>query len=419
MLTSLAEYHAPAITTARFGVVFGETAEVSALSEVFFGTMASAESMLGAGRRSDWHRWESTGRAAESRTGSGFGERYADDLGVLATLGLTHLALPVDWSRVEPHADRIDGAELEWLDQVIAAATDLGVHLWPVMHHTSLPGWFGDDTDGFRTTDGPSIHWSRHVDRMAEFFDDRVAGWYPMVDPIGWAIRSHFSGVIPPGRQSLEDAHDAIEGVVDAQIEAARLLSSGSKPVVGALTIPTYGSASPEADAQRRTWDQTSAMAWIEGVRDGVLRWPWRGPRHREDMAKAFDAISIGYASTWTVDRAGGLTPHGDRFDGAGRDHEPQRFGDVLHRVIDELGDHEIFVHGLGVASTDDAWRRDLHTAWLDQLAMATNDGLKLRGVFFEPGIDGYDHRTGFDHPSGLLDRSRDPKASFDWIDAQ
>lgn len=386
-----------------------------------WGAGSSSVAIEGAALRSDWYRWEERRGVENSRAGNDFRSRYAENFALLVEHDLRHVRLTIEWARIEPFPGRHDRDELEHVEQVLIAARDVGLSVWVTLHHGSLPGWFSADTDGFCTTAGPSIHWSRHVDRMAEMFDSHVSAWWPIEDPIGWAIDAHHLGNRPPARTSPELFRDAVEGILDATFDAHRLLSSGSKPVVGSFGLPMLHATEPAADDERLYWDQIIWRSWTRAISEGVLEFPWRGATERPDMADAFDAIGVGIASPFRVDPAGALTPWPERGrrDEAGGTPAPGSLGETLQRAAELLDGKDLFVARLGAATSDDGWREELFEGWLDQISVAGNEGLPIRGVFIEPVVDGYDVAARAPIDSGVFSRSLEPKPSFGWIAAQ
>ncbi len=389
--------------------------------EFIWGAGSSSVAIEGAGLRSDWHRWEGTRGIAGSADGNMFRSRYVEDFALLAEHGLRHLRLTLEWARIEPFPGRLDRDELEHVEMVLLAAREAGLSVWATLHHGSLPGWFSEDTDGFCTTNGPSIHWSRHVDGMAERFDSYVTAWWPIEDPIGWAIDAHHRGNRPPGRRSAEKFQDAVEGVLEATFDAHRLLSSGSKPIIGSFGLPTLHATQPEADDERKNWEQIIWTSWGRAIADGVLELPWRAAVDRPDIAEAFDAIGVGVASPIGVDPSGALVawPTQARRDNTGHTPNPRELGETLQRAAELLHGKDLLVTGLGASTDDDGWREELFEGWLDQIVAAKNDGLPIRGAFIEPVVDGYDVAARSSLDSGVFNRSREPKSSLGWIAAQ
>lgn len=378
-------------------------------------------SSQGASLRSDWFRWEETNNLAPSGEGNRFASSYSEDFGLYVEHGLTHLRFTLDWSRIEPFPGRLDHEAIENVHLYLQSARDAGLFVWLNLHDDSLPGWFSEDTAGFRTTSGASIHWSRHVDRMAEMFDEYATGWIPVIDPIGWAIRSHLLGQRPPGRRSLADTQDAIEGAIAATFDAHRLLASGANQVVGHFALPTIH-PTEHATQAAKFWEQTIWHSWSRAIRDGVLEWPWKAAVERTDMADAFAAIVLGIAPPMGVDPDGLLGPwpvHTDQRDAGGWTPTSDSLFDVLHRTSEMLPDKDLLIGGLGLDADDDSWRSSLFEGWLDAILRARQDGVPIRGVLVEPTIDGYSQDAGAFVESGVFTRDREPKPSLGWIKAQ
>jgi beta-glucosidase len=398
---------------------------VTQREDFFWAGGASSLAIEGAGRRSDYARWESASNIEASADGNGFRERFADDFALFSAHGLRAIRLTVEWARLEPFPGRIDHEELEHLQQVFTAANEAGLDVWTTLHHGSLPGWFSEDTTGFRTNDGPSIHWSRHVDRVAELFDHFTAVWAPIEDPIGWAIRGHHLGTRPPRRRSTAESREEVQnglvGILDATFDAHRLLASGDTPVVGTFTVPTLHAVEPAAQAERAWWDHVYWKSWTQAITDGVLEWPWSSPTERPDAADAFTAIGIGIAAPIAVQPDGTFSawPAAGRRDPSGFAPLPEQLADVIQRAAEALPEKDLVVTGLGVVSADDDWRAELFERWLDQIFSAVEDGVPIRGVVLDPVIDGYSEVAGAHIDAGVFTRDREPKPSFRWIEAQ
>lgn len=387
----------------------------------FWGAGNASIAIEGAGRRSDWHRWESKGKAGDSGRGNDFRNRYVDDFALFAVHGLRQVRLTLEWARIEPFPGRLDHEELEHVESVLVAARDAGLAVWATLHHGSLPGWFSEDGDGFCTTSGPSIHWSRHVDSMAERFDPLVSVWWPMDDPIGWAVSSYARGLRPPGISSPEKRHDAVYGVLDALFDAHRLLASGENPVVASFGLPSIHASGGESTVEAKVWDDVFWSSWMKAIGEGVLDLPWSAPVERPHMLDAFDAIGLAVRSPIAVSPNATFDswPIDARRDESGATPSPDDLARAVERVGDVLRDKDLFISQLGVQTEDDRWRAELFERWLDRIAQARADGFAIRGAFLEPAIDGYAVEVGRHLDSGVFSRSREPKPSLGWIEAQ
>lgn len=383
--------------------------------DFWWGCSSSSVGAEGVAVGADWSRWERDGRAPRSAEGSGFLTNFEDDLAGLAELGLSRQRLTVEWARVAPRPGVVDEGVIEHYRQVLRSARAVGIEPWITLVHGSLPGWFSDDERGFRDERGVSLTWARHVDMMAEAFDDLVAGWVPIEDPVGMALRGHLLGTRPPGRTDPLEAREAVEGALAATWEAWRLLRSGDHPVMGVFGLPTLMAARAEAAAETRLWEQVIWSSWLEAVRDGVLRLPGRAPIEHDGLADAFDLIGVSYDHPVGVDVDGSFapTPADGRTDGSGFVPLPEELGVVLRRLSEELDGRSLVVAATGVATTDDDWRSQLITETIAQVEAAVNDGIDVQGLFWHTAIDGYEWLSGFENPRGLLTPDRIPKPSF------
>ncbi len=391
--------------------------------DLFWAATTASVASDGAGRRSDWYRWEDARSLTPSASGNDFAERYVEDFALFAAHGLTTVRITLDWARIEPFPGRLDYEALEQTHARLTAAKDAGLSILGVLHDGALPGWFSEDTDGFRTTTGAPIHWSRHVDRMAETYDDYMTAWTPVIDPIGRALRSHYFDAAPPGRTTLDVTHTAIEGTLDATFDAHRLLASGSTPVIGNFALPTLHRHDETSVEHEHYWDAIIWRSWMTALTEGVLDWPWKAAVERPAMADAFDAIDIGIASPLGIRPDGALgswkSSDSARSDATGRYPHPPSLSHVLDRVRDALPARDLIISGLGLADSDDHWRSELFEGWLDRILEARNDGLAIRGIIVDPAIDGYCEGAGDFVETGVFSRGREPKESVQWIAAQ
>ena len=383
-----------------------------------WGAGASSVSAEGVAPSADWSVWERDGRAPRSGDGAGFARDFRDDLAQLGNLGLNSLRLTVEWARIEPAAGRPDNDALDrYLDIVDAAAAE-GLGVWITLHHTSLPGWYLDDEGGHADEVARHRWWARHVDRMAEAFDGKAAGWCPIEDPIGWAVRGYGLGTRPPGRRSPEATAAAAEGAMLALHEACRLLESGPQPVMAVFGAPTVqpspvGREYADAAAiEARRWDELLWGTWTRALREGAVEVPGRAPVAAPFFEKGPELVGLSHDHPVGVTEAGRLVswPSSARRSAAGFAPEPAELGEAVYRAIDALPGRGVAVAAHGVPTDDDDWRDTLLEASMPVVASAQAAG--LRGYFHDSAVDGYEWALGYGAPRGLIGRDRAVKPS-------
>ena len=383
-----------------------------------WGAGASSVSAEGVAPSADWSVWERDGRAPRSGDGAGFARDFRDDLAQLGSLGLNSLRLTVEWARIEPAAGRPDNDALDrYLDIADAAAAE-GLGVWITLHHTSLPGWYLDDEGGHADEVARHRWWARHVDRMAEAFDGKAAGWCPIEDPIGWAVRGYGLGTRPPGRRSPEATAAAAEGAMLALHEACRLLESGPQPVMAVFGAPTVqpspvGREYADAAAiETRRWDELLWGTWTRALREGAVEVPGRAPVAAPFFEKGPELVGLSHDHPVGVTEAGRLVswPSSARRSAAGFAPEPAELGEAVYRAIDALPGRGVAVAAHGVPTDDDDWRDTLLEASMSVVTSAQAAG--LRGYFHNSAVDGYEWALGYGAPRGLIGRDRAVKPS-------
>lgn len=392
-----------------------------------WGTTASSVQVEGVHPAADWSRWERDKTAPESRDGNGFATNFHDDLALLAGMGLTDVRLTIEWARVEPLEGKVDTESLDRYRDAVEQAVRVGLRPWLTLHNTSLPGWFSEDTKGFLDERGREYHWLRHVDRCAERFADLAAGWTPIEDPVGWAIRGYGMASRPPGRRSstelgLLTLYEAIEGALLADHLAARHLRAGGATTLAVRGTPTIFKAvddeRSDLEAQAaakhvRWWASTLFDSWIRMAADGELVLPDRRAQRDQAWVEDFDLIGLAFDHPMAVDHQGKMRPYpaGAATSDAGFAPLPEELGVLLQRMADRI-DRPLVVAANGIATRNDEWRTELLDETLQIVAGARNDGIDLRGYFHDTGIDGYEWRAGFETERGLIGRDRNVKAS-------
>lgn len=387
-----------------------------------WGTGASSTQSEGSAPRSDWYRWEQSGRVPPSGEGNGFGSRYAEDFQLYAEYGLDHHRLSIEWARIEPEPGRRDGDAIEHYTEVLQAARRAGVKVWVCLHHFTLPGWFAEDEGGFLDERARSTFWPRHVDFVAETFGDLVHGWKPVNEPVAFAAAGWLLGDFPPGKKDVEQFRLALRATYLAQHEAWRLLRSGDQPTCTIMNLSPYypGVRTREPDERERAqqvadlFDDTVFESWIRALRDGVLAVPGLPEEEIPEMAGSFDYIGFSYYGATTVyaDLSQGPYPADARPSPLGYAPWSEGLGVVLRRLADELPGRRLLVAEHGVGTDDDDWRTEILDASLGEVDRAVADGIDVAGFFFWTGVDNYEWTFGDEVPFGLFDRDRNPRRS-------
>lgn len=392
-----------------------------------WGVTSSSVQIEGVHSAADWSRWERDKRVPTSNDGNGFGTNFHDDLALIASLGVTDVRLTLEWARMEPVEGKTDGEAIDRYRDILAHAGAAGLRVWATLHHTSLPGWFSEDTKGFADEHGREYHWMRQVDRCADHFSDLVAGWTPIDDPVGWALRGHGLGSRPPGRRSdtdlgMQQLYEAIEGALEADHLAARHLAAGGATTMAVRGTPTIfrmvdddrSTLENQAAQQHvRWWAAVLFDSWINMIGNGELVLPDRRAKHEQEWVGDFTVVGLNFDHPIGIDHRGAMRayPAGAPRSDTGLAPLPEELGVLLQRVGERL-DMPLVVAANGVATRNDAWRTELLEETLAVVEQARGDGIDLVGYFYDTAIDGYEWRAGFGTERGLIGRDRNLKPS-------
>ena len=349
----------------------------------WWGTTSSSTGCEGVARRADWSAWESEGRAPRSGDGNGWATNFDDDLALLRSLGTNCVRITAEWARLEPYEGRIDDEVVDRYRRTLESARQAGLAPWLTLHHGSLPGWFADDARGFRDDHARTYFWPRHVDRCAEWFEDLAAGWVPIEDPTGWALRGHLWGTRPPGNHDPLRARDALVGIIEANHAAWKLLRGGQAPTMCVIAVhsPHVERAADESDPDVVAW------AYVGALQNGLLELPSIGSLQMPELVESFDYLGIAHMAE---------TPA-----------EPARLTECVYRVADAGDPRPIVIAANGLASDDEEAREEYVRGVIDQLRLLRVDGVDVAGYFHHTGIDGYEWNDGFARPRGLVSRAR------------
>ncbi|HRW38956.1 MAG: family 1 glycosylhydrolase [Acidimicrobiales bacterium] len=350
-------------------------------------------------------------RGAVAGPGLGWPAAAADDVAVIADLGIGSVRLTFDWARLEPAPGRVDDPAVEELGLVVDAAREAGLAVWGCLHDGPLPGWFAVDEHGFGDPRARRYHWPRFVELAGEAFGDRVAGWVPVAEPNRWAQRGWIDGARPPfGRDDAEGFAEALEGILLATVDAALRLRGAGKPVASCHWYVPVAPARLEADLpptpEAEVWaariDEVHRGCWERLLREGTLVVPNRSPIEVPAAREAFDLLGLSYRHGWAVRGDGALLPYPQRTE-LGPDGTvawPEGFGVALHGLAESFPDRPLVAE---IGAMGDAVRAG--DALREVLAIAgdaARGGMDLRGLRWRRPIDPRP-RAGV----GLVDHAR------------
>jgi beta-glucosidase len=361
--------------------------------------------------------------------------RYAEDVGLMAGLGINAYRFSVAWSRVQPTGrGPVNEKGLDFYRRLVDALLEHGIAPALTLFHWDLPqalqddgGWLNRETAG-RFADYAAI--------MADALGDRVALWMTLNEPFVHTVYGHAWGIHAPGQALLFDAlptahhqllaHGLAVAAIRARTSAPITLANNYSPVVvlgeseadhaagqaydalhnRLFTDPLFGRGYPDGfDLPVQAGDLEAIAAPIDGL--GVNYYNPTGIRAPSaDSPLPFDMVELaGYPVTefgWPV------VPDGLR--------------DLLTRLHRDY-EKPMYVteNGAAYAELDDQRRIDYLSTHIAAARQAADAGADMRGYFVWSLMDNFEWAEGTSKRFGLVHvdfdtQVRTPRASYHWL---
>ncbi len=242
-----------------------------------------------------------------ARVACDFFSRYADDIALLARLGIPNFRFSLAWSRILPTGTgALNVHGLDFYDRVIDRCLEAGVDPWLTLYHWDLPQAL-EDKGGWTNRD--VVNWmGDYSERCALHFGDRVKHWMVLNEPMVFTGAGYFLGVHAPGRRGMKHFIPAVHHAVLATAEGGRRLREHLPKDASIGTTFSFSYIEP-ATSRRR--DQEAATR-VDAVFNRLFLEPALGlgypiadapvlkrletvmlPGDREKMAFDFDFIGI------------------------------------------------------------------------------------------------------------------------------
>ena len=383
--------------------------------------------------------------------------RYAEDVRLMADLGLGAYRFSVAWPRIQPTGEGpANPAGIAFYDRLVDELLAAGIDPWPTMYHWDLPqalqdrgGWVERDT---------AYRFGDYVALVADALSDRVRHWSTLNEPWCTAFEGHMSGRHAPGIQSPVAAVRVVHHLlVGHGLAVAALRSRGEAEVGISLNLIPAEPAddSPGAEDAARLVDGQQIRLFLDPLLRGRYPDDVVGDFARAgaelpivgDDAKLIgspiDWIGVNYYSPHIV--LAGTDPRrtspfipGDAVlsvrttedvTALGWPVRPRCFAALLRRLHRDYPGIPLYVHENGAAfhdvvsaggEVDDSDRRGYLARHIDVVREVAVDGVDVRGYFAWSLFDNYEWAEGYRMRFGIVHvdfatQRRTLKASGRW----
>lgn len=357
--------------------------------------------------------------------------RYAEDVGLMAALGLNAYRFSISWPRVLPEGTGPSNpAGLDFYERLVDALLERQITPFITLYHWDLPqalqdlgGWGARDT---------AARFGEYAARVGRRLGDRVQHWITFNEPFAFIVLGHIWGLHAPGMRDPALAFRAAHHVNLAHGDAVRALRAAvphGRIGITQVSMPVDPATDSEADraAARRFDGFVNRWFWEPPLRGaypadmtaliGPLA-PVVQPGDAERMAPPIDFF--GHNSyTRSVVRDDPTSPltaaapvgTGNPTTAMGWEIYPDHLYQALTRIDRDYGAPEIYITENGAAfhdevvggAVDDPQRTDYLRTHLDACLRAIDDGVKLRGYFCWSLLDNFEWSFGYGKRFGLI----------------
>ncbi|MDP9823918.1 GH1 family beta-glucosidase [Nocardioides massiliensis] len=364
--------------------------------------------------------------------------RYAEDVALMAGLGVDAYRFSFAWPRIVPHGGRVEPRGLDFYDRLVDALLAAGIEPVPTLFHWDTPQWV-DDLGGWweRST---ADRFADYVAVVADRFADRISRWITLNEPAMVTMLGHGLGTHAPGEARGFDALTTAHVQLLAHGRAVQALRAAGVGSIGVANNHTPVWRADDSEAVREAaeiYDAVHNRLFADPLLLGtcplgvipdddlaVIAQPldWYGVNYynptligppADDLP--FSLLDIeGYARN---DFGWPLVPAGLTELLVGMQ---ERYGDALPPIM-------ITENGGSFGEEPDASGRVPDQRRIDQLAThlvalraAQDAGVDVRGYFHWSLLDNFEWAEGYRQRFGLVHvdyatQRRTPKDSYHW----
>ncbi|MEV0963996.1 GH1 family beta-glucosidase [Streptomyces sp. NPDC049910] len=388
---------------------------------------------------------------SDASRGTGFHERYREDVALLAGMGAGAFRFSISWPRVIPGGSGpVNPAGLGFYDRLVDELCEHGIVPAPTLYHwdTPLPleeagGWLNR---------GTAERFADYAAVVAECLADRVPMWITVNEPAEVTMLGYALGEHAPGRRLLFDALPAAHHQLLAHGLAVRALRAAGVGNIG-LAV-SHSPVHPSSDGE----DDRSAAGLYDTLTNRLFSDPLLTGRYpdgfdglmpgpvADDLAVISERLDWYGVNYYHPMRVGAPAPDAlETYAGVGmpaelpfalremEGTERTRFGwpvvpDGLRELLvglkarygDRLPPVHITENGCSYDGLDDRSRIAFLDGHLRALHRAVEEGVDVRGYFVWSLTDNIEWAEGASQRFGLVHvdydtLERTPKASYAW----
>ena len=370
-----------------------------------WGTATAAHQVEGGNTNNDWWAFEhdpASGCAESSGDACDSSHRWAEDLDLVAGLGLGAYRFSLEWSRIEPAEGEISLAALDHYRRMCAGCLERGIQPVVTFHHFTIPAWLA--ARGAWEAPDAADCFARFVSAATARLGDVVGRACTINEPNVIGVMGYTKGDYPPGVKDDLGRHLAVN---DAMVRAHRAAVDALRSGPGRFPI-----------GMTLSMDEMHAQAGGEAIRDmaeEILENGFLRATAGDDYigVQCYTRIHFGPDGQAPDDPDVGRTQ-------LDTENWPYALGHTVRRAASMTG-LPVVVTENGIATEDDAERIVYLREALRTLHACIEEGVDVRGYFVWSLLDNFEWNRGYTPKLGLysVDRAtfaRRAKPSAAWF---
>ncbi len=188
-----------------------------------WGTATSSHQVEGNNNNNNWSAWEKIpGKIVEDQKAGlacdWWGGRWKEDFDRAVETGQNAHRLSIEWSRIQPAADRWDEDALDYYRQMIRGLVDRNMTPFVTLHHFTNPIWI--EEDGGWLNPQTVVHFEKYVRKVVEALKEYVNLWVTINEPNVYTYFAYLYGDFPPGKSSIPDAWKVAVNIMEGHAAA-------------------------------------------------------------------------------------------------------------------------------------------------------------------------------------------------------
>jgi beta-glucosidase len=383
-----------------------------------------------------WHRFShEPGMTVSGHTGDvacDHYNRYADDVALMASLGVSAYRFSVAWARVLPKGrGKVNTKGLSYYDRLIDTLLENDIRPFVTLYHWDLPlelenkgGWLNDDT----------ARWfGDYADLMFRAFCDRVPYWMTINEPAVIMEKGYVLGVYAPGHRNAAEAPSVARNLLRAHGYAVQAYRDRGDGCIGiAVNIqpkyPATESVTDQAAARRaNAWRN---LQFLDAILLGSMpdelpemfgrEWKGLSPEDLKLIHQPIDYVGLNYYTRVVVGEDALTLPlrarrveQNSTSTLIGWEIYPEGLTQTLVALHERYAGIPIYITECGAAFKDpiamngedvhDPERVEFLRSHLLAAIEAYDKGVDLRGFFVWSLLDNFEWNSGYTMPFGIV----------------